>query len=183
VSVIGNFEVDNLNADQERGLKTALELLAKKYGIDYSKTSYSHKECLRGKDCVIGDSVTPNLIGHRDAGYTSCPGKNLYALLANLRQNATYSIGLVAVENPKMRLAASVSNSALPKGPTVRVKLSYDGNPSVTIEGYSAPPRFGAGTISGTLAKNMPLRVDAEKNGNLRLVLSEKKIGGRTVKK
>lgn len=45
LSIIGNFDVDHLNIDQERGLNSAIESLSKKYGIDFSKTSFAHREC------------------------------------------------------------------------------------------------------------------------------------------
>lgn len=101
VSVIGNFEVDNVNADQEAGIKAVLQSLSKKYGIDFSKTSYSHRECKGSATCEVEDYETPNLVGHRDVGYTSCPGKNFYAMLPDLKKEATYSLGLKPVENPK----------------------------------------------------------------------------------
>lgn len=101
MSVIGNFEVDRLNSDQLAGVRSVLQSLSKKYGIDFSKTSYAHRECLSGKSCDAEHYATSNLVGHTDVGYTSCPGKNFYALIPTLKKEAEYSVGLVAVENPK----------------------------------------------------------------------------------
>lgn len=72
---MGNFETGNVVQEQEDALKNILEYLSKKYGIDYSKKSYSHKECKgsSANTCLLDDSETYNLIGHRDAGYTACP--------------------------------------------------------------------------------------------------------------
>lgn len=188
VSVIGNFEVDNLNADQEAGVRTALQALSKKYGIDYSKTSYSHRECKSSASCDVEDYETPNLVGHREVGYTSCPGKNFYALFPGLKKEATYSLGLKPVENPKYAVylaskSAAVSSSNLPKGPSVRILLSYPASDSVTVEGYASAPKFGNSAVSGILRKNMPLKIEAAAGGNLSLVLSEKKIGTLVKKK
>jgi len=191
VSVIGNFEADNVNADQEAGIKTVLQSLSKKYGIDFSKTSYSHRECKGNATCEVEDYETPNLVGHRDVGYTSCPGKNFYAMLPDLKKEATYSLGLKPVENPKYAVylankaaqTASAQVKALSKGPTVRILLSYPSQNSVTVEGYSRAPKFGNSAISGTLAKNVGLKIEATAGGNLNLVLSEKKIGTLVKKK
>ena len=53
----------------------------------------------------------------------------------------------------------------------------------MTVEGYSKAPRFGNSAISGTLAKNVGLKIEAAAGGNLNLVLSEKKIGTLVKKK
>lgn len=171
VSVIGNFEVDNLNSDQLSGVKKILEALSEKYGIDFSKTSFAHRECPSSKNCDVESYSTQNLIGHKDVGYTACPGKNFYALLPALRKDASYSLGLKAVENPKYAAylaskktsatAAATVGKNLPKGPKVRILLSYPSQNSVTIEGRSKNPRFGNASISGTLAKNIPLKIEA----------------------
>jgi hypothetical protein len=92
VSVIGNFEVDNLNSDQLSGVKNILQDLSKKYGIDFSRTSFAHRECSSSKNCDVESYSTQNLIGHKDVGYTACPGKNFYALLPTLRKEASYSL-------------------------------------------------------------------------------------------
>ncbi len=195
VSVIGNFEVEHLNADQERGLKSVLETLSKKYGVDFSKTSFSHRECKKGGDCVMDDYETKNLVGHRDVGYTTCPGANLYEAMKKLRDGATYSFGLKPVENPRAKVLFAASSNpsknlsktealpTLPKGPNVRVRLSYPESPSVQIEGVFRAPRFGAGTLSGSLKKNVPLTVEANGSGSLSLVLESVSKTGKPVKK
>lgn len=196
VSVIGNFEVDNLNSDQEAGVKSILQSLSKKYGIDFSKTSYSHRECKSSASCDSEDYETANLVGHKDVGYTSCPGANFYAKIPALKKEATYSLGLKSVDNPKyasylanksaQTASAQISasqNKNLPKGPTVRILLSYPSQGSVSVEGYSKAPRFGNSAVSGTLAKNVALKIEAAAGGNLNLVLSEKIIGTLVKKK
>lgn len=66
MSVIGNFEVDNVNADQEKGITTVLSYLAKKYGINTAKKVAGHRECKNTADCLTTDFDTEGLVGHRD---------------------------------------------------------------------------------------------------------------------
>lgn len=108
--MIGNFENETVNRDQEAGLKSIIKQLSLKYGIDLSKNSPSHKECKGTDTCLFNDSNTPNLVGHRDVGYTTCPGKNLYSLLPEIRTDATYSLGLTYKVNPiSIKVAASTN--------------------------------------------------------------------------
>lgn len=73
MSVIGNFEVDNVNVDQEKGIRQALSYFTKKFGINVAAQVYSHRECKGAATCLTEDTLGPSLIGHRDAGYTACP--------------------------------------------------------------------------------------------------------------
>lgn len=155
-------------------MKSILQTLSKKYGIDFSKTSFSHRECKSSANCDAEDYETANLVGHKDVGYTSCPGANFYAKIPALKKEAAYSVGQKAVDNPryasylanKSAQTASSQVSSAPskdvsKGPVVRILLSYPSQKSVTVEGYSKAPRFGNLAISGTLAKNMALKIEA----------------------
>jgi len=99
VSFMGNFMTDTVVAEQEETLKTIVEFLSKKYGIDIHKTSIGHKECTKNT-CIIEDFNTPNLAGHREVGFTSCPGDNLFTLIQNLRQTEVASIGRTNIINP-----------------------------------------------------------------------------------
>jgi hypothetical protein len=85
ISVLGNFETYNINSDQENGVKAAIKFVSQKYGIDVTKTTIAHRECQRNgnKPCtLLDDYQTYNLLGHREVGFTSCPGTNLYTLIA-----------------------------------------------------------------------------------------------------
>jgi hypothetical protein len=76
ISVIGNYEDNDI---PEPALNSLIALIAQKsklYNIDTLGTSL-----FRGKDI-------PNILGHKDVGSTSCPGKNLYALLPEIRERA-----------------------------------------------------------------------------------------------
>jgi ribosomal protein S12 methylthiotransferase accessory factor YcaO len=69
---MGNFSLDSIVSEQESAVKEMIEYLSKKYGIDIHKTSIGHKEC-KEDGCIVNDFVTPNLTGHREIGFTSCP--------------------------------------------------------------------------------------------------------------
>ena len=73
ISVMGNFEEETPAAAQVESLNSLVHLLAKKYGIDVSKTSPAHRACQNADECLVHDYVTVNLVGHRDVGYTLCP--------------------------------------------------------------------------------------------------------------
>lgn len=100
VSVMGNFMTDSIVTEQEEVIKDIIEYLSKKYGIDIHGNSIGHKECLKNS-CLIDDFSTPNLEGHREVGFTNCPGNNLFRLVENIRKMETTSIGRNPVINPK----------------------------------------------------------------------------------
>lgn len=91
VSVMGNFMVDSVVAEQEEAVKRIVEFLSKKYGIDIHKTSTGHKECSKN-GCIINDFATSNLTGHREVGFTSCPGDNLFSIVEDIRKTETASL-------------------------------------------------------------------------------------------
>lgn len=130
ISIMGNFQSDHLVSEQETTLKNLIEHLSKKYGIDIQKTSVGHRECPSNgtQACtLIQDYQTYNLLWHKEVGYTSCPGSNLVSTLWDIRKNATYTIGLTPIENPKAN-SIPTQNISLNKWPIVKIKLSYPTN-------------------------------------------------------
>ncbi|HRI35585.1 MAG TPA: peptidoglycan recognition family protein [bacterium] len=140
VSMIGNFEEFNVNAGQLAGLKSIVRALAGHYGIDLSASMSTHKECLSGQDCLMHDYTSTRLTGHRDIGYTTCPGKDLYKYVEQMRSEIDFSSGFTLVSNPDIREVAVASSSspvasqtptptkplaATNVGPDIRLKLSY----------------------------------------------------------
>lgn len=91
VSMIGNFEQYQVNADQLKGLKGIVKALAEHYGIDLSGTMSTHVECLGSQDCLLRDQTSTRLTGHRDVGRTSCPGKDLYGYVEQIRTDVAFS--------------------------------------------------------------------------------------------
>lgn len=69
---MGNFMTDSVVTEQEVAVRKIVEYLSRKYGIDVHKNSTGHRECKKD-GCIIDDFSTPNLTGHREIGFTSCP--------------------------------------------------------------------------------------------------------------
>ena len=154
ISVIGNFEWQNLNRDQESWLLKTLNFFVEKYGIDVYKIVTGHKPC-KSSACVFDDVNISALSWHRDVGSTSCPWANLYSRLEDFRTTLWFThAGITPRDNPilwpiepkasedmvEYVLKSSpftqiawgntiVANVSVPKnlklGPKLRVKLSY----------------------------------------------------------
>ena len=83
VSLMGNFDVQKPSDAQIKSLIALVTALARKYNIDpIAKTDY---HIVTTTDPYIKSVTNYRLAGHRDAGVTSCPGKNLYAQLTDIR--------------------------------------------------------------------------------------------------
>jgi len=115
ISVMGDFMTSNLVSEQEAAIKTLVRTLALKYGIDLHKTSTSHQECKK-EDCLLRDFASSNLLGHRDVGYTSCPGESLYQLIQDIRSEDTLSHGLVYKSNPRIVNTTSIQIASADTG-------------------------------------------------------------------
>ena len=85
VSLIGNFDTA---APTKAALLALRQLLAWKLGVHgVDPTSTVSIRSGGSPKYSSGTTVTlPAINAHRDTGHTSCPGKNLYSLLANLRK-------------------------------------------------------------------------------------------------
>ncbi len=165
VSVLGNYDLHHLNADQMQGLLGILLGLAQHYGIDLSDTTYAHKLCISGEECLIHDFEGARLVGHRDVGYTSCPGQNLYEQIPKmLTMLAPRTQGFVLRENPSypkiIQTAARIQDY---RGPTVRVRLSFP-HDTATIAANSKvlPLSLEVGNVAGTLPRGMELSFTVE---------------------
>jgi peptidoglycan hydrolase-like amidase len=77
VATIGNLEKNVVPYSLLEGVLQVVYALAQKYNLDPQGTSVFH-----GQDL-------PNILGHRDVGSTSCPGKNLYLILDSVRKVIT----------------------------------------------------------------------------------------------
>ncbi|MDD2486820.1 MAG: N-acetylmuramoyl-L-alanine amidase [Candidatus Gracilibacteria bacterium] len=183
VSVIGNFQVNQLPYSQRTGIDSSIEYLEKKYGIDINKTSMGHKECSESDTtCLLKDFTVFNLSGHRDVGYTSCPGDNLYPILDSMRANEKLysSQSLTYIDNPNINLAnvsapnqQAVTTSNLVKGPTIKVRLSYSGN-TVDIKALTGEKmKITLGTKSGYIIG--PLKFETKGSNMMRLYFNGKR--------
>lgn len=104
VSLIGNFDVNSVPQIQYDSLKNFLVFLSKKYGINVLEDTTGFRECAKGSPstCLIDERPVKRLHAHRDVGYTSCPGANLYAMMDDLRSSVAQSVGsVIPVINPE----------------------------------------------------------------------------------
>lgn len=183
VSVMGNFMTDSVVSEQEEAVKTMVEFLSKKYGIDIHTTSMGHRECKKD-GCIIDDFITPNLAGHREVGFTSCPGDNLFSIVEDIRKTETSTIGRSSIINPSYNsvkiasLSSNISSEKSPslnKWPTIRIRLSYSGSTIRIKSADNTLARLTIGTISWTLKKNPELPFEASGTDKIALVLGKKK--------
>jgi hypothetical protein len=198
ISVIGNFETMKLNRDQRKWLEEAIVFFAKKYGVNILDTTIGVRACKLWWDCLFDENIVYRLHGHRDVGYTSCPGTNLYTLLDEIRTNLASRIGpTIPVKNPNPWIIEWVpledeiqyiaKNTAVPQKilakPTttlrwwkiVKIRLSYPGNDEIVLEGplYVKPDiRIGKKKIPSQKWDSMKIHTD--KNNMLTA-----KIGGK----
>ena len=100
ISVIGNFEWQHLNRDQEAWLMTILRHVIEKYGIDVNKTITGYKPC-KSDACVFDEVSVSALAWHRDVWTTSCPGANIYSRLKDFRSLLGLEyVGIQPKDNP-----------------------------------------------------------------------------------
>jgi uncharacterized protein with LGFP repeats len=101
VSAIGNFET----ASPPSAMLSAIERVLA-WRLDVAHINPSGSVTLRstgstGGKYPAGRMVTFRRISsHRDAGYTACPGRYLYAKVPTIR-SVTYSLGLPKIFNPR----------------------------------------------------------------------------------
>ena len=77
IMVIGNYDRDHLNRDQLLGIEKIVKHLAKKYGIDISKTHDGVIKCDMAVCKPFRMVHTASLLTHGDVGTTSCPGHDI----------------------------------------------------------------------------------------------------------
>lgn len=84
ISLMGNFEIQKPTNEQIKSLVNLIATLSKKYNIDPTAKTEYHKVI---DEAPYMKSVKAGTIaGHRDAGNTACPGKNLYSMLAQIKK-------------------------------------------------------------------------------------------------
>lgn len=140
ISVIGNFEKDTLVKEQRATIQKFLLAISKKYGIDTNTDQKGHKACKVEEECLTRDFDIKSLVGHRDVGYTSCPGANLYKALTEtfipelngstrnttLIANSVYKPETLKKTESTPEISKPIPEEAL--GPTIRIKLSVPTN-------------------------------------------------------
>lgn len=181
VSVMGNFMTDSVVSEQEEAVRKFVEYLSKKYGIDIHQTSVWHKEC-KTEGCIINDFITPNLTGHKEVGFTSCPGDTLFSIIQDIRKTETSSKGRTVTINPNYdstKIASLGSNiipeKVLEKWPIIRIRLSYTGS-TIRLKSWDTTlARLTIGVNSWILKKNPELPFEVYGTDKIALVLGKKK--------
>ena len=84
IGMIGNFNEEKPTGAQVKSLIKLLTALAKEYEINPEDSVMYHKKIKN--DPYLQSSPNYTIAGHRDAGYTSCPGENLYKMLPDIRE-------------------------------------------------------------------------------------------------
>ncbi|EKD65960.1 MAG: hypothetical protein ACD_49C00073G0003 [uncultured bacterium (gcode 4)] len=131
ISVLWNFEKNKITPVQKSAIEETVQFLAKKYWIDINKTSIWHKECSTS-DCLLKNYEVPNLIWHKDIGYTTCPGNNLYTNIWDIKYyELAYTRWLTYIENKDIDAPKNLA-----KWPNIKIRLSYTGS-SIDIKSFT----------------------------------------------
>lgn len=83
----------------------------------------------------------PQIIGHRDVGYTNCPGDNLYPRLTDIRTESNVKLAslspLITGEALATLQIPPPASLEIPDGSTGRVVVSYKNTGQATWHGYA----------------------------------------------
>jgi hypothetical protein len=100
-----------------------------------------------------GTKVTFNVIsGHRDAGNTECPGKNLYAQLPLIRQLTTQYLGTALMDPTPTPASATYG-----KGGTITTTARVTSDQSWTMQVTDVCRGAVVRTLTGTASPSLPL--------------------------
>lgn len=92
ISVLGNYQNSEFNALRRAWLETAIDMVAKKYGITLNQNAIGFKKC--GNNCYpLQKITTKSLLGHKDVWVTNCPWNNIHVLIPEIikKLNIEYS--------------------------------------------------------------------------------------------
>ncbi len=203
VSVIGNYENMTLNKDQRKWLENVLVELSRKYGISVSGMTTWVRTCKSWSptDCLFDENAVFRLQGHRDVGYTSCPGTKLYVLLPEFRTNISSIVGTVspvintitpkidpvpvedAVKYVTFASPPVISvNPGINMGKPIKIKLSYPHEKEIQISMYQGKTmrlQIGKRRMSSGSMKSMKILL--EKNNMLLVEVNGKKYRSPTL--
>lgn len=105
IALIGDYANKEISKKQEESLKNLMSYLVEKYDIDLNKKVYFHKQC-DNEDCdnVIYSQLQDPIIGHRDAGHTTCPWEKLYIQLQDLREELIKQKVITYINKNKLKI-------------------------------------------------------------------------------
>lgn len=170
VSLMGNFEIEALSSIQRDALENLLVYLAKKYGINVEEDTTGFRVCSKdaSSDCVIETRNIKRLHGHRDVWYTSCPGKNLYSELDNIRRYVSSKVWKVRIVYNKNTWSID------PVPPEDMVKFMYPSHSSLTGSVASESiPKTNITSVNPSLwGKKIKIKLSYPETKNIELSLA-----------
>jgi len=164
ISLMGNFEIQQPTDAQIKSLTALATALSKKYKIDpLAKTDYH----VAIKEYPYMKSKTNyRLAGHRDAGVTSCPGKNLYAQLSAIRNavrsNLQNGILVKSVSELPVTTTTPKKTETVVK-PTTPVTSNTSSTSSKSTTGLNTGFLYGDLSLLKKRVKNFDVYIDTIK--------------------
>lgn len=119
VSVLGNYQENEVPQPVINTLANLIKVKATKYGIDPEGSS------------LFNGKMLPNVIGHKDVGATACPGKNLYSMLPAIRKMAKG--GLISSIIDRRRAVSAVMDYNFDLAASMNL-FQIDANTEKTLE-------------------------------------------------
>lgn len=117
ISVMWNYDEDELSQKQKDSLDKLIKYLLKKYWINTNWVFYYHKECISWNCLTPLETETKSpIVWHKDAGHTSCPWENIYKLLDSFNEeNKEYSknFSFVPYKNNQTKKSTNLDFSTL----------------------------------------------------------------------
>ncbi|MCF7834479.1 N-acetylmuramoyl-L-alanine amidase [Candidatus Gracilibacteria bacterium] len=128
ISLMGNFEIEKPSAKAIESLIRLSTVLAKKYKINPKYTTTYHKDI---KDFPYIESQKGfSIAGHKDAGSTACPGKNLYNIFPYIRDEVYKGLNTYDLLNTNISEVKKISDKLvdyISNRGQVKSKLTYEG--------------------------------------------------------
>jgi len=122
ISIIGNYERNEVPQPALQSVISLIALKSKIHGIDPKGESN-----FRGR-------VRPNILGHRDVGNTSCPGKKLYALLPKIRERASLAVRSGVFRESALTTTQNLDYNAELVGAVPAVSLEPNERKKITLK-------------------------------------------------
>ena len=131
IALLGDFSTAEVPAEMERALTELVSWLSDRFGIDPRATSEFH------------DLELPNILGHRDVIYTTCPGRLAYDRLISYRETVWQKLlghdprlDLDCPGEGEILVGPSTTLTATTSSPTVeRIELYLDDVLVAEVEG------------------------------------------------
>jgi len=172
IALMGNF---NIQQPTEAQLKSLIKLsiaLAKKYKIDpNSRVMYFEKWT---EAPYITEEENFTIAWHKDAGNTSCPGTNLYALLPDIRAQVKKRLGRIRLTSSVVATGTKAIETSVSKIQNLGTQAKWFYYSNKTSDTFTLPISItklkscawidGALTVNSCKASQWTLIVNVTKN-------------------